>query len=290
MSKNIEAYKIWAPYEVHWTHWTKPVLFINAEDNYNQELTIELKSIPQEITGMNNKNTAIIVDLPGKLSILSGLSLASSGYRPIPLYNCIFEKNTGGLESIVDNEEVVERLIPGAKYLQSIKIEIDAPPAFLLDFNRGRHCAASNTMYDNRWDIYFSDMPEAGYLKKNSIDRLVVWTDTDINDDLIPIISSYRNEGIELFIYCGERLCKFGEKVVEAAGEQTQQGLLSKIVGKIADVFDSIQLHFDFDMGYIGYRGYGGGGLGGYMGKGYSGYSSSGWTRGGYSRGGGYGG
>jgi hypothetical protein len=49
-------------------------------------------------------------------------------------------------------------------------------------------------------------MPDAAYMISKGINRIVVWTKSDIQADLKPIINNYRNAGIEIIPYMGRRI------------------------------------------------------------------------------------
>jgi len=166
--RNIDAYRIWAPDNVLWTEWAKPVAFMNIHAAVPDGLELpELKWISQA-----HPSTAVIVDLPGKDGVLEGLALARKGYRPVPLYNGVSYNDASKM--IVPVQEIEKALYAGAdELLPGLRISPDAPPAFLLDSNRMTGRAAPGR-YDNRWTVFPQDMPSAAYLISKGIRNVIV--------------------------------------------------------------------------------------------------------------------
>ena len=199
---NKELYQIWAPIEADkWTRFAKPALFIHVDDFSFLNSNVHVSDIPFQIKQLDHNKTMIIVDLPGEASVQSGLGLAKIGYRPVPLYNGIHETKIGGLSPVVDNQPIVDALVSGADILKGLEIENDAPPAFLLDYDRAQEVVSTDGLYDNRWSVDFEDLPEASHLKANNINRVVIWTEKEMRQDLTPIIESYRDASIQILTY-----------------------------------------------------------------------------------------
>ncbi|MCL2217496.1 MAG: hypothetical protein FWB91_10840 [Defluviitaleaceae bacterium] len=199
-----DLFEIWAPIgQERWTKFAKPALFTNIKE-YEPASSggiFKTPGIPMEIALLSNKTSAIIVDLPGVSGVESGLALAEKGFRPVPLYNVVHEEKTGFLSPVIDNTPIVNALKSCAGDLQQINIDSSAPPAFLLDYDRNKDIADSLHMYDNRWSLDFEDMPDAQYMKQAGINRVIVWTTGEIRKDLLPIIESYQDMGIEVVTY-----------------------------------------------------------------------------------------
>jgi len=189
-----QLFSIWAPKEgIQWTKFAKPALFMhNAETSVRRTFAA---SIPQSIQRLNGGDTAIIVDLPGASSVEAGLGLARSGFRPVPLYNGVYEKENGGLLHAVDSSAIINALAGGADALQHTNIADNAPPAFLLDAARDTEIFGAD-VYDNRWYLDFDDMPTADYLKSRGISKVLIWSEREMPGDLLPIVGSYQNAGI----------------------------------------------------------------------------------------------
>lgn len=315
MERNIAAYKAWAPFDSPWGQWAKPILFVGERQTPLQgNETIEM-DIPQDLSNMYDSQTAIIVDLPGKQGVLKGLGLAEDGYRPVPLYNGVPAEKVGSLKPIVETQGMIDGLLAGALYLDGLTIPANAPPAFLLDYDRAKASAESDDLYDNRWSVDLADVPQASVLLAQGINRVVVWTRGELNEDLGPILAMYQAGGIALFLYRGGEFFEYGGE--EAANHRpvrfrrrffhrffrrplAQRGRIScSYVAGGTGGYGSRSGYFGSGSynpgsgattgqgskgykGYGGYSGYGGTGKGGYSGRGFSG------SRG--SFGGGYGG
>jgi len=197
-----DLFEIWAPpWQERWTKFAKPALFTNIQGYLIGDGTFRMPPLPLEIAQLNNQTTAIIVDLPGASGVESGIALAEQGFRPVPLYNGVHEEKIGSLLQAIDNTPIVDALKEGAGYMRKSTIRHDAPPAFLLDYNRDMVLLENSEVYDNRWSLDFEDMPNAEYMKQASINSVMVWTNGETRNDLLPIIESYKDSGIEIETY-----------------------------------------------------------------------------------------
>jgi len=205
-----DLFEIWAPTNPEqWTKFAKPALFVNMkEEVYLGKIgkSSQTPHIPTDIIQLNNKATAIILDLPGASGVENGIELAKLGFRPVPLYNGVNEHKIGYLSQIIDNTPIVNALMTGAELLKNIAIADNAPPIFLLDYDRNKEVVDSIGKYDNRWSIDFEDMPSAEYMKHAGINRVAVWTNGEIHKDLLPILESYQDTGIEIITYSDGKL------------------------------------------------------------------------------------
>ena len=198
--KGKDIYKIWAKENLKWANWIRPVPFVGINENMKiyeiSDFVIpEIKYITEF-----EKNTAIIIDLPGNDSIEEGLAIAKLGYIPIPIYNGTDEQP----ETIatVDNNNIKLGLIKGALELEKIKIENNALPVFLLDSNRVNRYKMDVSIFDNSWDIYPQDMPTAEYLLKNDINKIIVRAEK-IQRDLSKILYKFQKRGIKVLFTDG---------------------------------------------------------------------------------------
>ena len=196
---NIAAFKTWAPDGALWTEWAKPVLF--ASMTQPNPLPLEIP----EIRWMHyfNKNTAVIVDMPGKKGVEESLALAQIGYRPVPLYNGVCVENFSNM--VVDVRDLSRALYAGAQMLAAMSIRQDAPPVFMLDSGRMRYPGKSPGMYDNRWCVFPQDMPSASFLHKQKITTVIVriipeetFLSNKIQDDLKHVLYRYQEAGIKI--------------------------------------------------------------------------------------------
>ena len=195
---NIEAFKIWAPDGVLWTEWVKPVLFANMTP---VNFPLEIPDI-RWLDFLYN-DTAIIVDLPGKKSVLESLSLAKIGYRPVPLYNGVCMENYSNMT--VDSRGISWALYAGTALLSELNLRSDSPPVFMLDSERMKGYNRNPGKYDNRWCVFPQDMPSASFLLKHKITKIIVRTEPErklfsnqILDDLTHILFRYREAGIKI--------------------------------------------------------------------------------------------
>jgi hypothetical protein len=191
-TNSLDHYKIWAPDNVEWTAWAKPVLFVGKTFPKASALNIK------EIQVQPDFRTMIIVDLPGQQSVEEALAFAKRGYRPVPLYN-----GTLGLERMLVNvREVREAIFFGTDVLKSLPLMPDSPPVFMLDSRRMNGAKTPGT-YDNRWCVFPQDMPSAVFLKSKGINRIIVRTGQDIKTDLERILYEYHRSGIALYVLRG---------------------------------------------------------------------------------------
>jgi len=190
-----EIYEIYAPKNVKWTEWVRPVPFVGI-DIYNRK---KIRLINDKKIGFINeykKDTAIFVDLPNIESIEYGISLAQIGYRPIPIFNGVDEQINS--QSTTSSYLVEEGLISGAEKLKKIKIDNNANPVFILDSNRLNRYRKNESIFDNSWDLYGQDIPSYNYFKDNGINKIIVIGEK-INRDLRKIFFKFQDVGIEFF-------------------------------------------------------------------------------------------
>jgi hypothetical protein len=164
-----ECFSIWAPDRDFWSQWAKPVVFANAialsDDTAVQPLHLESASLPGSFDP-----AAIVVDLPGELSVRAGLALAERGYRPVPLFN-----GTSGPKPVVPVDGIERMLGSGARILKAMSIPADARPAFLLDADRGQPIGGGEPgRYDNRWVVLPQDFPSGTTLRSKGIRNVTV--------------------------------------------------------------------------------------------------------------------
>ena len=199
MFSNVEVFKIWAPDNALWTAWAKPVSFMNLE-----QIAFEDLMVPQaDWATQSDPTAAIIVDLPGKDSVLEGFALARRGYRPVPLYNGVCYSSVS-TRMAVPMREIGAALFDCARELSTLRLPHDAPPVFLLDSNRMETRALPGD-YDNRWSVFAQDMPSASYLVSKGINKVIVRSDK-IRDDLEHVLYRYQSLGLMIYKQDGEDL------------------------------------------------------------------------------------
>ncbi|NLX63850.1 MAG: hypothetical protein GX022_03600 [Clostridiaceae bacterium] len=198
MNDNIEIFKIWAPDDALWTQWAKPVLFIHRPNIICNRLDIPELEWIQEM----NKNTMIILDLPGKSGVTESLALARIGYRPVPLYNGV---NSVSGSALIDVSDLAAALFRGAEVLKKLHIKPDAPPVFMLDSRRMKGIGRRSGTFDNRWCVFPQDMPSAMFLYKNGIYKVIIRSES-IQNDLAHILRRYQEEGIRIYQCNGKEI------------------------------------------------------------------------------------
>jgi len=179
---NEEMFSRWAPEESPWSAWAKPVLFAHA-DRILLESPGEIPTAAIGWVPPATERTALVVDLPGTEGVSAGLALAEYGYRPVPLYNAVplpsdfppRDPLTGRSLSVVQVLPILHALITGAEWLAQIQLPPDAPPAFLLDANRGGDGSiVTDDLFDNRSVSFTTDFPSANFLATQGIRRAML--------------------------------------------------------------------------------------------------------------------
>ena len=184
-----ELFEIWAPVTSRWSGWAKPVLFTYAPPATSIALPAwSWVGAPP----LGSGRTAIVVDLPGNEGLACALALAARGFRPVPLYN-----NTQGEGAeVIALDPFVSGIRAAAATLAAMHIPDDAPPAFLLDSNRGSG-GPTPGMFDNRWAVFAQDFPSGRALLSSGIERVVVMRrEGAIRVDLVSVLRLWRREGV----------------------------------------------------------------------------------------------
>lgn len=192
-----DLYKIWAPFDLPWSAWARPVLFANINDTLRINKYLGFTPNVIDYIKSPENDVAMFVDLQGTEGVEEGIALAKLGFRPVPLYNGT--ESQDDVLSIIDNDEIEGALIWGAKELENINIKDDAVPAFLLDFNRTNRRRKDISVFDNSWDIYYQDVPTAEYFLKKGIKKIIVRSKV-IQKDLKKILYRYQSKGLKIFL------------------------------------------------------------------------------------------
>jgi hypothetical protein len=214
--KREDVHRAWAPDDGQWSPWVKPVLFANLYDDIDPE---PLPPIPDWLRSQvieplrdtlsrhiarerdpyreagQQRDTAIVVDLPGEESALLGIALVEHGFRPIPLYNAPPIEG-----ALIDLRPTMRRLRDGATRVAAAAS--NAPPAFLLDAHRARFGhALGPDMFDNRSVCRESDFPSAKLLLQAGIRRaLLIQQDEERPDiDLEAPLCAWQRDGIAIW-------------------------------------------------------------------------------------------
>lgn len=212
MKSGRELFEIWAPRDSVWSPWAAPVLFAQIEcraegeatrADTNSERILEAQAEHDASPGV-----AVVVDLPGGLSVRAALELAGRGFRPVPLINA----SPGpmpfrGLESraivTLDMSSLVSEICSGTLRLQRLALAPNAPPAFFLDSQRLDGTApVKEDMFDNRWRIFPQDFPSARFLADQKIARVILIQKekTQPLEDLSHVLLRWQEAGIEILV------------------------------------------------------------------------------------------
>src|SRR5262249_28617956 len=198
----------WASDSSPWSPWAKPVLFAYVDSALaqlpNDEVAGDVSWSPPPA-----ERVACVLDLPGAEGVLIGLALAARGYRPVPLYNAvplptgqpIYDPLTGKTVAAVNVFPIISALKKGAEQLAELNLPSDAPPAFLLDSNRGaegRRMQAEE--FDNRSVSFTTDFPSVSFLSSQGIRRaILVQKDRDEpRTDLAHSLCRWQDAGLVL--------------------------------------------------------------------------------------------
>lgn len=206
---NKEAmFSVWAPDESPWSRWAKPVLFVYLDCAAAQPGETE-SSIDVSWSPLATGEVALVLDLPGADGVLAGVALAARGYRPVPLYNAVplpfgepqTDPLTGRAVAAVNVLPILRALRNGADILARLHLPRDAPPAFLLDFNRsgnGRKMEADE--FDNRSVSFTTDFPSANFFASRGVKRFILVQKGTVQPrpDLVHSLRRWQEAGLRL--------------------------------------------------------------------------------------------
>lgn len=199
-------FDIWAPEDARWSKWVKPVLFACMDSPLSCWLD-PVEKIDLSWAPAAADNVALVLDLPGASGVEAGLDLAELGYRPVPLYNAIpmpFVIPEYGLlppRAAVEVNPIVAALWRGRERLEQRVLPADAPPAFLLDWNRsgGGHKPSPGS-FDNRSVSFTTDFPSANFLLAHDVRCAIVaqpW-DSGPKTDLAHTLRRWQEAGVAI--------------------------------------------------------------------------------------------
>jgi hypothetical protein len=193
-----EIWEAWAPADVLWSQWAKPVLIAQLVDvDALAGARLEWPSLDLSALPISSDRTALVVNLPGAISINYGLALAKRGFRPVPLFNgCV------GRAAIVPTEPLQAAMVAGAADLRAMAIDPAAPPAFLLDSHRMRSSGKPRPgEFDNRWMTFPQDFPSADLLKSRQIEvAMLLQDDETVGEDLAHVLLRWKDAGIRILL------------------------------------------------------------------------------------------
>jgi hypothetical protein len=205
-----EIFKTWAPDDVCWSRWAKPVLFAFLDSPIS---FLPASSMPWDVEWVSEVENAsvFVLDLPGAEGVSLGLALAARGYRPVPLYNAL--PLPGGeslLDPLTQRPVAAVNVLPipgalrhGAEILDNIQLPPNAPPAFILDANRrgdGRKMLPDE--FDNRSVCFTTDFPSANFLIAQGMRSavLVQFVGDQPQPDLAHVLRRWQDGGIAIHL------------------------------------------------------------------------------------------
>ena len=179
-------FDVWAPAGARWSRWVKPVLFACLDQPAATWLS-ELAVWNPGWAPPAHENVALVLDLPGREGVAAALGLAEQGYRPVPLYNAlpppmrVLDPASPMLaEAAVDVRGIMAALQQGTERLNQLALSAEAPPAFLLDWDRrGAGTPMPPGSFDNRSVSFTTDFPSANFLLAHGVQRVVLVQPTD---------------------------------------------------------------------------------------------------------------
>ena len=194
-----ECFATWAPDQVVWSEWAKPVAFLHIggvllPDAGTVPHATSVPSIPLTVTSPS----AVVVDLPGADAVATGVALAERGFRPVPLFN-----GTAGPSPVIDVQPIAGALVHGAERLRQLEIPDAAAPAFLIDARRRDPAIVVRPgLYDNRWVTLPQDFPSGALLASRGFRHATLLHDNGltIRPDLAHVLRRWQDAGIEIRI------------------------------------------------------------------------------------------
>jgi hypothetical protein len=190
------VYDAWAPPEVVWSDWVRPVLFAQMPSGSPSDWSPPREEVNLSWLDTRNGETAVVVELPGETAIDVGLAFAEAGLRPVPLFN-----GCDGPSAVLDVKPLIRRLRDGADRLRRLSLPLDAPPAFLLDSRRMDVKPPPPGQFDNRWLSFPQDFPSGNFLKSHGVKKIVlVDTRPTPRDDLAHTLRRWQEAGLEMSV------------------------------------------------------------------------------------------
>jgi hypothetical protein len=166
MNPDETLFSIWAPDDAVWSAWAKPPAFIGAHRAIPR---IPTPQPTPPLPETSQRGMAVVIDLPGAVSVRMALAFAERGFRPVPLFNACRQ-----FDAFVNLTDLVHALMQGAPGLQQLRLPPDAPPAFLLDANRLGRGTPKHGQYDNRSIVLPQDFPSAARLKAHRLTTVLL--------------------------------------------------------------------------------------------------------------------
>jgi hypothetical protein len=155
-----QLFDLWSPRQGPWVGYAKPTLFA-AVDEANDLLPRRVELAGQPRLPLAHPEGAIILDLPGALTVAYAGHLARVGWQPVPLFN-----NWPHPQALVDMQPVLEALLYYSPWAQESRTVEPRGPVFMLDRRRFGKRQPQPNDFDNRYFHPESDLPGVGLIKK----------------------------------------------------------------------------------------------------------------------------
>lgn len=220
-----DIYSVWAPEDCLWSPWIAPVLFYVLRDYPPMSESASVETENSSLPVSPADATAVVVDLPGAASVDFGIALASTGFRPIPLYNSspgpgsapLFQASSpfvpvpdaGPHEmATLSMRSLLSAMNRATEKLSQMSLSATAPPAFLLDSRRLTGDRPLDIgLFDNRWMVFPQDFPSAQFFKDHGILRVLLVQEnvTVPMEDMAHVLLRWQEAGLELLTYARAR-------------------------------------------------------------------------------------
>jgi hypothetical protein len=200
-------YDVWAPPNVVWSLWVKPVLFAH----WPRPLPAAPPAPPFDLGRLPPpaERWAVVAEAPGADAVALGLALAERGYRPVPLFNALPPPVPGSTDptfplpapAAVDVLSILAALVEGAERLARLSLPPDAPPAFLTDALRhGPVAFLQPGAFDNRSIHFGTDVPSSPFLKDRGVVGVLTVCERErpVGWDLVPVLREWHKDGLPL--------------------------------------------------------------------------------------------
>jgi hypothetical protein len=158
-----------APAASPWSAYAKPTLFAALPDAGSTRASPYRAGLPDErarLPGVVSPEVAVVLDLPGPLTVAYGGALARLGMQPVPLFN-----NWPHPLGVVQAEHTLGALLYYVPW--AVEGPKTGPPVFLLDRERLGSRLPKPNDFDNRYFHNEADLPSAATLKRHGIRRLL---------------------------------------------------------------------------------------------------------------------
>ena len=139
------------------------------------------------------KNTLLILDLPGEISIVQGFNLNNlNQIKPIPVFNFLFHDY-----GLIGNENFVTKLLECGLKLKDIKPK---GYVFLLDYDRYRDFTEEQYKkgFNNQYELFDENLPSTEFLIELGYTRIVYISQEQVKEDISQYFQYIKSEDIEV--------------------------------------------------------------------------------------------